>query len=228
MYVFIFILRFWECRLPVCRHFFTCSLHYFYCYFLMIIFCSKAFYIFDDHASAKRRDLFEDIFCFRTPVHSEILFCAKCFRLGQPNDLVTVFPGGIITPFMLVQLITRSSQRPFAASLANICKFSYTTPAIEAGMPQGLEIGGIFPDFYKTLFSYITRHIGHIRTGSDIAFWCNPAIVSAGRATARIRPDEWRRAIVFIDNSSIVGSAFCPHHHLPLVFLMYLIKLMQR
>src|SRR3989339_164037 len=193
----------------------------------MIVFCSKAFYIFDDHASAKRRDLFEDIFCFRTPVHSEILFRSKRFQCGQTDDVVTVFPRDIITPFILVHLISRCSQRPCATSLANIHKLAYTAPAVEGGKPQGLEICGIFPDFYKTPFSHISRHIGHIRTGSDIAFRCNPAIMSAGRAAAGIRPDEWRRGIVFIDNSSIVGSAFCPYHHLSLIFYVYVIKLVQ-
>src|SRR3990167_4170804 len=193
----------------------------------MIIFCSKAFYIFDDHASAKRRDLFEDIFCFRTPVHSEILFRSKRFQCGQTDDVVTVFPRDIITPFILVHLISRCSQRPCATSLANIHKLAYTAPAVEGGKPQGLEICGIFPDFYKTPFSHISRHIGHIRTGSDIAFRCNPAIMSAGRAAARIRPDEWRRAIVFIYNSSIVGSTLCTFHHLSVIYFLYVIKLVQ-
>src|SRR3990167_723654 len=185
------------------------------------------FYIFDNHPSAKRRDLFEDAFCIRTPVHGEILFRSKCFRCGQPDDLVTVFTRDVITPSILVHLVPRSGQRTCAASLANIHKFTYAAPAIEAGMPQGLEIGGIFPDFCETLFSYISRNIGHIRTGSNVAFGSNPAIVCASGATACIRPDEWRSAVVFIDNPSIVGSAFCPYHHLSLIFYVYVIKLVQ-
>src|SRR3990167_1771703 len=165
------------------------------------------FYIFDNHPPAKRRDLFEDAFCLRTPVHGEILFRSKCFRCGQPDDLVTVFTRDVITPFILVHLVPRSGKRTCAASLANIHKFTYAASAIEAGMPQGLEIGGIFPDFYETLFSYISRNIWHIRTGSDVAFWSNPAIVCASGATACIRPDEWRSAVVFIDNPSIVGRS---------------------
>src|SRR3989304_4845326 len=98
------------------------------------------FYIFDNHPPAKRRDLFEDAFCLRTPVHGEILFRSKCFRCGQTDDLVTVFTRDLITPSILVHLVPRGATCAGGTSLGKPHTPATPAPAIGVCKPQGLEI----------------------------------------------------------------------------------------
>ena len=66
---------------------------------------------------------------------------------------------------------------------------------MEISIPQGLKISGACPDFSKGFLSYISGNIWHVWTWRNISFRGDPAIMSAGRAAARIGADKGRGGI---------------------------------